>query len=167
MKKYITWMIILCSFLSFSVPTLAITTPGSTSEIIPKENILEKIASMKIKDFQKLTGKKLTLKQKAAFLILKHKLKRKADEKQGQGQTSFVFGLLALGLLVIGLFVPYVIIGSLVAAILAIVIGSVAKKQDPSDKKAHAGKLLGWITLGLIALLLILAAVVIASWSWG
>src|SRR5258705_5571 len=60
----------------------------------------------------------------------------------------------------------YEILGALVAAIFAIVMGSMASKQDRSDKKAHAAKLLGWITLGLIALLLILAAIIVATFSW-
>lgn len=122
---------------------------------------------MKMKDFRKLAGRKLTLKEKVSFIILKHKLKQQAKDSEKQGQTAFTFGLIAVGLLLLGLFVPYVILGSLVAAILAIVTGSMAKKRDGDNRKAKAGQLLGWITLGLIAFLFILAAVVLASWSWG
>ena len=113
----------------------------------------------------------------ATFLQLKQKIenglnkesplrKKKRYAESSQGQTAFVIAIAAAALLVIGLFVPYVILGALVASIFAIVMGSVAYKQNRSDKKAHAAKLLGWITLGLIAFLLILAAIVIATWSW-
>ena len=113
----------------------------------------------------------------ATFLRLKQKIESRPDKpgatlkmkkyaETSQGQTAFVIGVAAVALLVIGLFVPYVILGSLVAAIFAIVMGSMASKQNRSDKKAHAAKLLGWITLGLIALLLIIAAIIVASWGW-
>jgi MFS family permease len=118
---------------------------------------------MKIREIERLTGKKLTLKQKIAFLILKHQSKHRIDDKQSPGQTAFIFGLGALALLVIGLFVPYVILGSLVASILAIVVGSTALKRDPTDHKARMGKLLGWITLGVTLVIAIIAAIVIAA----
>lgn len=137
--------------------------PPSTSKIIPVGDIYKKIASLKIKDIQKLVGRKLTIKEKISFLILRHKLKHPPRDKQNKGQTAFIFGIAGLALLIVGLFVPYVILVSLVSAILAVVFGSVAKKQDPSDNNALTGKLLGWITLGLIALLAILVIVLIAS----
>ena len=169
MRLYIIWSIFFCIFFSIATPVSSATIPPASGKIIPVGAIYKKIASLKIRDIQKLAGRKLTLKEKISFLILKHKLKQQADDKQNKGQTAFVFGIVGLGLLIVGLFVPYVILGALVSAILAIVSGSVAKKQDPSDKKAHAGKLLGWITLGLIALLIILVAVVIAAFfaAWG
>ncbi len=166
MRLRIIWSILFCMFLSIAAPVNSATIPSSTSKIIPVGDIYKKIASLKIKDIQKLTGRKLTIKEKISFLILKHKLKQQADDKKSKGQTAFIFGIVGLGLLLVGLFVPYVILGALVSAILAIVVGSVAKKQDPSDKKAHAGKLLGWITLGLIAFLLILVVALFASWSF-
>ena len=162
MRLFIIRGIIFCMFLSIVIPGHSSTIPASTNKIITVGDVYKKIAKMKINDLQKLAGRKLTLKEKISFLILKHKLKQPANEKN-KGQTALIFGIAGLGLLIVGLFVPYVILGSLVLAILAIVFGSVAKKQDPSDNNAHAGKLLGWITLGLIALLTILVIVLIAS----
>ena len=111
-----------------------------------------------------MIGRKLTLKEKIAFLILKKKLKKQADETSSSGEAAFIIGILGLVLLIAGLFVPYIILGSLVAGIIAIVMGSMAKRKDPSDTKARAALLMGWITLGLIAFLLLLAAIVVASW---
>jgi predicted membrane protein len=113
-----------------------------------------------------MLGRKLTLKEKITLLILKKKLKKQADESK-QGQTAFVLGIISIALLIAGLFLPYVILGALIAAIIAIVMGNMAKKKDPSDMKAKMGALMGWITLGGIALILILVAAIIASWSWG
>ncbi|MGZ5221561.1 MAG: hypothetical protein ACXWC7_15845, partial [Chitinophagaceae bacterium] len=107
----------------------------------------------------------LTVKEKIGFIILKHKIKRQLKNSEKQGQTAFIMGIAGLALFAIGLFVPVLLVGSLIAAIVAVVSGSVAQKQDPSNRKAHAGKLLGWITLGLLALLLILAAIVLSAWT--
>ena len=83
-----------------------------------------------------------------------------------QGQTALTFGIAGAVMLILGLFIPYVIIGALIAGILAVVLGSVAKKQNPSDKKAYAATLLGWITLGAIALILILAIIIVSARGW-
>ena len=146
----------------FSLP--AIITPSGYF-IQPPESTLKNVHSLRIKDFQKLIGRKLTLKEKISFLLLKKKLRQIPDEKE-KGQTAFILGIMGLGLLIIGLFVPYVILGSLVLSIMAIVLGTIEKKKNPSDSKAKAGALLGWITLSLIAFLLLLAAIVLASWSF-
>ncbi|MBE2229232.1 MAG: hypothetical protein IAE96_01155 [Chitinophagaceae bacterium] len=150
----------------FSVPAAgyALSTPEPANRM-DVQTLYRKIASMKMKDFKKLRGGKLTLKEKIGFLVMKQKAKRALREKS-EGQAAFVMGLVALGLLALGFFVPYVIIGSLVASILAIVMGSMALKSNPDDRKARGGRMMGWITLGLIALLMIAAAIIIAGWSW-
>jgi len=191
MKKIISRIVFSVGIILISLHSNAATTFSSpaTENIIPAQSVLDRIATMKVKDIQKLAGRKLTLKEKVVFWLLKEQIKHKADKgivssvvkkilekktkktadyKKGEGatsngQTAFVFGVFAVGLFIAGLFLPYVILGSLIAAILAIVLGSVAKKENPSDAKAGAAKLMGWITLGLIALLLILAVVVLAS----
>lgn len=167
MKKLFALGLVVCLI---SIPALSATVPISepnpaATQKIPPEVLRKKIAKLKIKDLQKMTGRKFSLKEKIAFLILKKKLKQKPKEGSSQGQTALTVGIIALGLLVIGLFVPFVILGSLVASISAIVIGSSAVRKDPSDRKGHSGKLLGWITLGVTVFLFILAAVIIASWG--
>ena len=117
---------------------------------------------MKVRDVQKLTGKKMTLREKIAFGVLKHKMKKK-EAGSPKGKTSFILGIAGLGLLVAGLFIPYVILLALGAAIIAIVMGSDAARKNPDDRKAHTGKLLGWITLGLICLILILVAIYLGT----
>ena len=154
------------------------------------ESVCKQIVRMKAADFPKMVGHRLTLKERLGFMAVKirarHYLKKgiskqemdqlqsrlhpgaekKTEGDQGQGQTALIIGIAAAALLVIGLVVPYIILGSLAASIAAIVIGSSAHKKNPSDGKASAGKLLGWITLGLIAILFLAIIVLLASWSW-
>jgi hypothetical protein len=155
---------IICGFLALPSVLYPATKTVSTT-IHPSLEAHQKFTSLKIKNVQKLIGRKLTLKEKISFLIIKHTLKKKAVESK-QGQTALGFGIAGAVMLILGLFIPYVIIGALIAAILAIVLGSVAKKQDRSDKKAYAAVLLGWLTLGAIALLVIVAAIVLSSSGW-
>jgi MFS family permease len=163
MKRLLTWFVLIffsSPLMSAPVHSTAIIAP--IEKPIPNEALLKKIASLKIKDLQKLTGRKFSLKKKIAFLVLKNKLKHKSSDDKSPGQTALVFGIAALALLIIGLFVPYVILGSIVSSILAIVVGTSAYKKDHSDRKAQAGKILGWISLGLAAILIILAAIIVA-----
>jgi hypothetical protein len=156
---------IISSFMVLPSVLHSAVMPPTDSKIHPTATVYQKIASLNIKDVQKLIGRKLTLKEKVSFLILKHTLKKTAKESK-QGKTALGFGIAGAVMLVLGLFIPYVIIGALIAAILAVVLGSVAKKQDPSDKKAYAATLLGWITLGAIALIIILAIAIVSTWGW-
>jgi hypothetical protein len=142
----------------------ATTTQATSSTIKPPEIAFGKLASLKVKEIQKIIGRKLTFKEKISFLVLKHTSKKEAQTKKGN--TAMIFGIVGVGLFLIGLFVPFVILGAIAAAIVAIVLGSSAKRQDPSDQKARAAVLLGWITLGATALLLIIAAIVVLSGVW-
>ena len=165
MRLIIIRCIIFFSLFSIVTPVSSAVISSSASKVIPDGYIYKKITTLKIKDIQKIAGRKLTLKEKIGFIILKHKIKRQSKNNQKQGETALMFGIAGLGLFIIGLFVPVLLLGSLIAAIVAVVTGSVAK--DPSNRKARAGKLLGWITLGLLALLLILAVILLASWwAW-
>jgi hypothetical protein len=169
----------------FSNQSFAATTP-TASHPVPGFALLDKFASMNLKQAQQALGRKFTLKEKMGFLVLKQQVKRahkkgfektllyrsvqKRKAREGtpgsKGQTALVFGIAALGLLVIGLFVPYVIIVSPIAAIIAIISGSVARKQDPKDNNAMIGKLLGWISLGLFAILIIAVAIALSNGFW-
>ena len=159
MRIVLALIVLLSGSVSFALPAISTTTPETGSKVILTEPVLKKITAMKVKDVQKVIGRKLTLKEKIGFWLLKKKLKKQAGDGSKHGETSYILGFVALGLLVAGLFLPFVIIGSVVAAVLAIVFGSMAGKRDPADRKGYAGKLMGWITLGLIvALFLILVA---------
>jgi hypothetical protein len=162
---------LLCLFCVITYPAISSNAPISHLSISIQEThsneiLLKRVLSLKVKGLEKLVGRKLALKEKIAFLILKKKLKHQEDKSNSEGKTALSFGIAAVAFLILGLFVPYVILGALVASIVAIVMGSSATKKNPNDRKAHSAKLLGWITLGLIALLILLIALVIAAWAW-
>lgn len=169
-----------------TVNSYAATTPVSTHPT-PGFSILEPLSSMSMKKAQETLGRKFTLREKLGFLVLKQQLKRarkkgfentqlyramqkKSGAKKGsegsKGQSALAFGIAALALLILALFVPHVIFISPIAAILAIVLGTVAKKRDPDDTNGKVGKLLGWISLGLFALLILAVAIAISGAFW-
>ena len=188
MRKSIFTIVLLFSSLFYTTAGRAAITPSADGTSVIQA-VLEKIATYKLKDLQKLAGRKFTFKEKVSFWLLKGKIKNSGTngfskslagkilnksvarkhksanpaEAGSLGQTAFIFGLIAAGLLVAGLFLPYIIIGSLVSAILAIVLGTLGSKKDPSDAKAKVGKLLGWITLGLIVILFAIVILAFAS----
>jgi hypothetical protein len=142
----------------------ASTVQPVNTTVDPSSDIYKKVASLKISEIQKLTGRKLTLKEKVSLLVLKHTAKRKAQGSKGS--TALGFGIAALALILLGLFVPFIILLSIPAAILAIVLGNKAKKLDPSDKKAQTGTILGWIAVGAIALIVVAVIIVASSGVW-
>ena len=89
---------------------------------------------------------------------------KKESGSSHQEQTSLTFRIVGAALLIVGLFIPFVILAALTAGIVAVVVGSSAKRKNPDDRKAHAGNLLEWITLGLIGAILVFA--IIAAFTW-
>jgi hypothetical protein len=163
MRPSLLFLLLAALFVTAQLPSLAVVTPAIGIVEKPVDAGHKDIASMKLKEFQRLAGRKLSFKEKIAFLVLKHQLKHHATDEDKDGQLPFILGLSSVGLLIIGLFVPVLLLGALVAGIAAVVTGSMAKKKDGDNRKANAGKLMGWITLGALALLAILAIVLVAS----
>ena len=112
-----------------------------------------------------MQGRKLSLKEKITVIILRTKLKHAQKENKQPGNLALIFGISAAATFLLGLLVPPVLLVSIAAAIVAVVLGSNAKKKNPSDGKARAAVLLGWITLGLLALLALIAAITVAEWG--
>lgn len=155
------FLLALVSFLLPAIPVQAITHPGA-SATSTSAALFSRISTWKEKDLRKQLGRKLTVKEKIAFFFLKKKARKLAKEESKTGESAFVAGLIAIGLLVTGLFFVPLLIGSLVAAIVAVSSGSKALRRDPGNKKARTGRLLGWITLVCLMALVILALIAIA-----
>jgi hypothetical protein len=164
MRPTLLFPVLIALFLIAHLSSLAVVVPAGTIVENPAGG-RKSIASMKLKEFQRLAGRKLSIKEKIAFLVLKHQLKHHAADSDKDGQLPFVLGLFAVGFLVLGFFIPQLLLGALVAAIAAVVSGVMATRKDGDNRKAKAGKLMGWITLGALALLSILALIFIASWG--
>jgi len=162
MRAHHLFIVIFFSIILSPVSLFSASIPSG--EVVSGEIVYKKITSLRLADVQKLLGRKLRFKEKISFLVLKHQLRHEEVKKKKKGKTSLIFGIAGLTLLIIGLFVPIVLIGSLIAAIVAIALGSAAKKGDPTDKNGDTGKLLGWINLGLIGLLAILVVIAFSTW---
>ena len=162
------YLLILVVFIfSFSIQGSANNLPPAlTSSVSTLQNDpapMDRIVKMKIKEVEKLLGRKMSLKEKLAFKIaqlkLKKELKTKAEDKSSKGQTAFVLSLIGLCLLL----VPYGFLASLPLGIVGLVMGSQAKKENPGDGKAKTAIILSLVTLGVIALAVLLAIAIIAS----
>ena len=135
--------------------------PVIKNELIPRQ-LLTQFINLKPRDITRLTGKKLSFKEKIAWIILQREARKQMrhsvkDDAHNNGNTSFILGLIGL----ICIFIPFLIIASIPLAILAIAIGIKAKKEDPHDKKARTGIKLGKVTLGLIALIIVIVGIVL------
>ena len=145
----------------------AASFPVSTGRSIPVV-AARVIMNVTIKQVEQFTGRKLVLKEKLALKLLQWKLKkelRTANEKPARdpAKTAMILGIIGLA----ALFVPVINLASLPLAILAIVIGNKAKRTDPGNKKAKTAVTLGLITLGLLVIVGIIAALVIGFGYFG
>lgn len=168
MRKVIVFLAVLIFYLP-SLPVKAMSIPVSANGPVTPASLMKKISTYKERDLRKTLGRKLTLKEKVAFYLLKKKAKKMHREEGKPGENAYVAGLIAIGLLVTGLLFPPLLIGSLIAGIVAVASGSKSLKLDPGNKKAKTGKLLGWITIaaiiGLVIALMILVAVFVGTFG--
>ncbi len=158
---------------------ILIFSTSSYSSVIPsidplqKENgvititpeMLSKFATLKIKEIEKVAGRKLTFKEKITIKVYQWQIKKRKnsfpkERKADKGNTSFILGIVGL----VSLVLPYIgILAAIPCAILAIVFGNQAKKINPDDRQAKTGVILGWITLGLLVLFTLLIIALLAS----
>ena len=150
---------------SATIPVGPAPVPSFTTPTDP----LCYLSSLSIKEIQKLAGRKLKFKEKVAVKFFQWKLKKgltgfqKEETKNKKGTTAMILGIAAIACLVI----PYFVLASLPLSILAIVFGNQARKENPGDSRAKAGVILGWATLGLILLALVVILVVLSTWTYG
>ncbi len=171
MKLHFTIFLLLC----FSVPVFSSISPSSvtpsgrmTIESPAPSPALATFATMKMRDIEKMAGRKFTLKEKLAIKFYQWKLRKqsllpKGKEKGNLGQAALILGIVGLVTLVI----PYASIVSIPCIILALVFGYQARKANPQDRKAKTAIILGWIGVGLIVLAVVLLIAILASWSGG
>jgi hypothetical protein len=171
MRKFILLNIFILFFIQINAinsPAPALNNmPGTyTSFPVLPENTAKIIASLKIKEVEKLLGRKMRLKEKLAFKLYQIKLKRdarRAGEKANNGTTSMILGIVGIATL----FLPYVFVAAIPCIVLALVFGYSTKKHYPDDKHAKTGIILGWIGAGLLVIAAVLVIAVLASIGWG
>ncbi len=108
---------------------------------------------------------KLNFFQRWALRILMKKYKSAHGVNADKlASTSLLLGIFSCGFLLLGLFVPYVILLSIPSGIAAMITGGSAVRNKTSQMgKARTGKALGLGALITFALLLLIAAIVISS----
>lgn len=126
------------------------------------------LATIKIKTIEDKIGHKLSLKEKIAFKILQRELKRtnkpvKQMDKKNKAKTAFILGLAGA----IALFIPIVNLASIPLAIMAIVIGNKAKRDDPNNRKAKTAVTLGLLTLSFLVVIGLVVAIVLTFGAMG
>ncbi|HEX8333490.1 MAG TPA: hypothetical protein VF622_12750 [Segetibacter sp.] len=111
----------------------------------------------------------------AEKLLLKYVLKKykkvddtaKADK---QARTSLSFGIAAVSCLLLGLFIPYIMLATIPTGIVALATGGSALKSGTTEtSKARTGKSLGLASLIAFGALLLLAVILVAAFfsGWG
>lgn len=162
MKK-ILFIFLLFSFSIAAHPAVIPASQAIVRDIGVKDpvNPYSYLSSMKVREVEKLLGRKMKFKEKLSFKAFQWSIKKgiypgKPSEKSKKGNTALILGIVAIA----SLFIPYLNIASIPCAILAIIFGNQAKKANPDDGQAKAGVILGWVTLGLI----ILATIIVVAW---
>lgn len=122
--------------------------------------------NMKIKDIEKLSGRKFSLKEKIAFRFLQHQAKRagkitgmpkensRTDTRRSK--TALWLGIFSLATV---LFIPV----SVVLAVISIVLASKSLNKNNEDKKAKAAMGLSLLALGIIVVGLLIYAIFISD----
>ncbi len=81
--------------------------------------------------------------------------------------TSLGFGVAAMLLMVLGFFVPFVILATIPAAIVAMITGGAALRRGTKNiGKAKTGKAFGLGALIAFGVLLIVAAIIVSNSVW-
>ena len=165
MKKFLFLLLLFVFSISAHsavIPSSPVIVAGTT--VKDPVNPYSYLSSMKIRDAEKLLGRKMKLKEKLSFKAFQWSIKKgfypgKSSDKSKKGNTAMILGIVAIA----SLFVPYLSIAAIPCAILAIIFGNQAKKINPKDGQAKAGVILGWVTIGLFILALTIALVWLTS----
>lgn len=125
--------------------------------------------TVKAKDIERFTGKKLTFFQKvklkiAQKLLTKLDEDRMTDQQKKQAQASMILGIGSLLLLLLSGAVSFFGLLCIPAAILAVIFGTKSLRGN-SNAKGIIGVVTGGVSILLIVLAIIIVAAFIAAWG--
>ena len=166
MKKLLIITCLHCFFFHSAPAMNAPFFSTATSPVLTNSPQPLNLSTLKIKEVEKLLGRKMKLKEKIAFKLFQWKLSKELKSKRGgtdvdKGKTSMILGIVGIGLLLI----PYLVIAAIPCAILAIIFGNKARKENKNDGRAKTGIILGWVTIGLFVLAIALVVIILSSWG--
>lgn len=123
---------------------------------------------LKVKDIERISGKKLTLFQKVKIKIAQKFLQKLDDEltekQKQQAQSSLLLGIGSLALLLLSGVIPIFGLLCIPAAVLALVFGIKSLKGN-SNTKGIIGVVTGGATLAIFILAIIIFLALFASWG--
>jgi hypothetical protein len=157
------FVLLLCSIQAYPTNNPSSQTITGFSEQITIPVIsLSLISNMKVKEVEKTIGRKLKLKEKIAFKIFQWENKKdvkraKKERESDKGKTALILGICGAA----ALFIPFLNLASIPLAILAIIIGNKAKREDPKNRKARTGVTLGIATLAFLIVIGLIVALVL------
>ena len=170
----LSMLLLFISAFATSSPSISITPDKNPETITLSVEMVSYISKLKIKDVEKLLGRKLKLKEKVGFKIYQWKIKKelsskKVDGEKDKGKTAMMLGFFAAGALLLSPILFFSWMAAIPLAIIAIIMGNKVLKDDKNDKNAKTGVILGWVTLGLmvigtIVIIAILAAIFSGGW---
>jgi hypothetical protein len=144
------------------------TFKDSAIVVGPTVKALEMLKTMSNKEVQTLVGRKLSFKEKVSLFILKKtkistlKVDGEENVRTKKGKAALILGISAFALI----FIPIIGLLSVPAAVLAIIFGAQASRDNKNDKQGQAGKILGIVFLGLFVLLVLAALAFLAAYGW-
>lgn len=139
---------------------------GSTlnAAVVPSVPVTKKnpfkTQKLTLKDVSRVTGRKLTLKQKLQFILLQYRLKKLPRQVSGKQNTQATVSMI-LGILSILLLLTPIGILSIPAAIVGLVLGLISLKGNSNTKG-----IVGVITSSVTLLLILLAIILIAGYYY-
>lgn len=154
-------LLVLISFLSISASTekvLPMATTSSTGTTIVYPVVKAEAHQKKLNFFQRLVYK-----------IAVKKFGKAADTEKAdrQATSALIFGIAAMSTLIIGLFVPYVVLAALPTGVIAMVLGKHALESGTQNPlKAKIGRTLGFVSLLGFLFLLVLVVIAVSSYNW-
>jgi hypothetical protein len=166
--RLVSIICILCITVTYGAPTFSAAPAAMSDMAVPLTT--EDLLSLSPKNFEKLTGQRLSFKEKIAYKIMQWKLQKqlKALEKEDgdiskaerHSKNALFCGIATWGLLLLGIAIPIMGILSIPFAISAIIYGAVSLNKTPNNTRSILGIVLGglYVVLFALALLLLIAA---------
>ncbi|MEO5944413.1 MAG: hypothetical protein ABIP30_10270 [Ferruginibacter sp.] len=174
MNKKVSVLLILIIFCVAAKTAFAVGIPHQFAQqktsIEFSDSSLYLLTHLSIKEIQLLSGRKLTFKEKIALKIYKsnpgffNRFTDSTDQKKLENKARWAKRL-GIGSL-ISLFIPFVDILALPAAIIAIVFGKATQNKVKNKRDSKQGITFGIITIGAILLMVTLIIIILSSFGF-
>ncbi len=153
--------LLLGSLYASVVPSDSLKTPGASIS-------LQYLLTSKPAEIEKWTGKKLKLVEKIQLKLFQKKYRsalapiegEPTERQKKQGKISMILGIIS----VVFLFIPYINLIAIPAAIIALVLG-IKSVKDNGNTQGLIGLITGAVTLFLFFIALILVAAYFSAWN--